>query len=268
MSSHSLRVGIAGLSGRMGQMLVRSVLDAGCRVTGGICRDPGENGLSMNELTREGAITLCADMTQLATMSDVVIDFTHVSTVIPHAEALKDTGTPWILGTTGLSETDQKAVAVAAQSIPVVQAANFSAGVTLVLRLAREMGAALSAERFDAEIVEMHHRQKVDAPSGTALAIGEAVAKGRDVTFADVRTPAREGQCGARKTGEIGFAALRGGQIVGEHTVLFTSATEQIALSHRAFDRRVFADGAVQAAEWSAGKTAGLYNMEDVLGLT
>lgn len=266
-TSHSLRVGIAGLSGRMGQMLVLSSLDAGCRVVGGTCRDVEHDEQRLAALTRNGSITLCADMAELAEMSDVVIDFTHVSTVIPHAEALKKAGTAWVLGTTGLSGADQYAVDDAARNIGVVQAANFSAGVTLVLRLAREMGAALPADRFDAEIVEMHHRQKVDAPSGTALAIGEAVAEGRGVKFADVRTPAREGQCGARKTGEIGFAALRGGQIVGEHTLLFTSGTEQIALSHRAFDRRVFADGAVQAAEWLVRQKAGLYNMENVLGL-
>ncbi len=252
----------------MGQGLVKSALDAGCVVAGGTCRDPGAASLSMAELTRDGSITLCADMRQLAEMSDVVIDFTHVSSVIDHAAALKDAGVPWVLGTTGLSEKDQRAVDEAAQIIGVVQAANFSAGVTLVLRLAREMGMALSAERFDAEIVEMHHRQKVDAPSGTALAIGEAVAQGRGVKLSDVRAPVREGHCGARKTGEIGFAALRGGQIVGEHELLFTSTTEQISLGHRAFDRRVFADGAVQAAEWVSGKIAGLYNMEDVLGLS
>lgn len=268
MTSTPLRVGIAGLSGRMGQGLVRSALEAGCKVVGGTCRDPQASALTMAELTRDGSITLCADMAQLAEISDVVIDFTHVSTVIDHAKALKNAGVAWILGTTGLSESEQRAVDDAAQSIAVVQAANFSAGVTLMLRLAREMGMALSAERFDAEIVEMHHRQKVDAPSGTALAIGEAVAQGRGVKLSDVRAPVREGQCGARKTGEIGFAALRGGQIVGEHELLFTSATEQITLGHRAFDRRVFADGAVQAAEWVRGKIPGLYNMEDVLGLS
>jgi 4-hydroxy-tetrahydrodipicolinate reductase len=159
------------------------------------------------------------------------------------------------------------AVDEAARRIGVVHAANFSPGVTLVQRLAQMMGQALPAESYDAEIVEMHHRQKVDAPSGTALAIGRAVALGRGVALEDVRESGRDGHTGPRQTGAIGFAALRGGQIVGEHEVLFTSADEQITLTHRAFDRRIFATGAVRAAGWLSGRAPGLYGMEDVLGL-
>jgi 4-hydroxy-tetrahydrodipicolinate reductase len=146
----------------------------------------------------------------------------------------------------------------------VVQAANFSPGVNLVLALAARLGAALPAAEFDAEIVEMHHRHKVDAPSGTALVIGRALAAGRGVVLDDVRIAAREG---ARPAGGIGFASLRGGAIVGEHSLVLTAADEQIVLTHRAFDRRSFARGAVRAALWSAGKPPGLYGMTDVLGM-
>jgi 4-hydroxy-tetrahydrodipicolinate reductase len=149
----------------------------------------------------------------------------------------------------------------------VVYAANFSAGVNLVLALAERMGATLPAEQYDAEIVEMHHRQKVDAPSGTAIGMGRAVAKGRGVALNDVIESGRNGHTGARKTGAIGFAALRGGQVVGEHTLLFASGTEHIALTHRAFDRRVYATGAVRAALWLSGRKPGLYSMMDVLGM-
>ena len=152
----------------------------------------------------------------------------------------------------------------AAARCVVVQAANFSPGVNLVLALAEHLGAALPGAEYDAEIVEMHHRQKVDAPSGTALAIGRALADGRGVALDDVRIAGRQG---ARPVGGIGFASLRGGQIVGEHSLVLTAADEQIVLTHRAFDRRSFARGAVRAALWSAGRPCGLYGMQDVLGL-
>ena len=159
-------------------------------------------------------------------------------------------------------------MAEAARRIPVVYAANFSAGVNLVLALAERMAAALPSDAYDAEIVEMHHRQKVDAPSGTAVAIGRAVAKGRGVALADLMESGRHGHTGARKPGAIGFAALRGGQVVGEHTLLFAAGTEHIALTHRAFDRRTFASGAVRAARWVAARPPGLYSMMDVIEMT
>jgi 4-hydroxy-tetrahydrodipicolinate reductase len=172
-----------------------------------------------------------------------------------------------VLGTTGLSAADEAAVAEAAKTVAVVHAPNFSPGVNLLFALAERMAAALPAETYDAEIVEMHHRQKVDAPSGTAVGMGRAVAKGRGVNLADVTESGRDGHTGARKTGAIGFAALRGGQVVGEHTLIFAAATEQIALTHRAFDRRAFATGAIRAALWAAGRKPGLYGMMDVLGM-
>ena len=248
--------GIAGIAGRMGRVLVEEVAAAGAPLSGGIDR-PG----SVTDAT------LLPDMAALAAACELVIDFTHASTVQAHAKALAEDGTAWVLGTTGLSAEDEAAVAVAAERIAVVYAPNFSPGVNLMLALAERMAAALPPATYDAEIVEMHHRQKVDAPSGTAIGIGRAVAAGRGVKLEDVMDSGRHGHTGARITGHIGFAAMRGGQVVGEHTLLFASGDEHIALTHRAFDRRAFAAGAVRAALWARGKPAGLYTMMDVLGM-
>jgi 4-hydroxy-tetrahydrodipicolinate reductase len=226
----SVRIGIAGISGRMGRLLVEEAEAAGCPVSGGARRGDA--------------------MDALAAASDVVIDFTRASAVQAHAEALAAAGTAWVLGTSGLSAADEAAVAAAATRIPVVYAANFSAGVSLVLALAERIAATLPAEQYDAEILEMHHRQKVDAPSGTAIALGRAVAAGRGVDLAVVMQSGRDGHTGPRETGGIGFATLRGGQVVGEHSLLFAGADEQIILTHKAFDRRTFASGAMRAALW------------------
>ena len=254
-----MRIGIAGVTGRMGQLLVGEVSAAGARLAGGIARRPMQ--------ATSGNVTWFHDLSKLAAQSDAVIDFTHADAAPGHAGTLAAAGTPWVLGTSGLSLSDEEAVARAAERIPVVYAANFAPGVNLVLALAERMGAALPVAAYDAEIVEMHHRQKVDAPSGTALGLGRAVAKGRGVALADVAQRGRDGHTGPRPTGAIGFASLRGGQVVGEHTLLFASGSEHIALTHRAFDRRVFAAGAVRAALWLEGKPPGLYGMADVLGL-
>ena len=242
----SAKIGIAGITGRMGQLLAEEVRAAGASLSGGTSRsDP--------------------DLVALAAASDVVIDFTNAATAQATAQLMAASGKAWILGTSGLTAADEAAVEQAAARIPVVYASNFSAGVNLVLALAERMGAALPAESYDAEIVEMHHRQKVDAPSGTAIGMGRAVAKGRSVTLEEVMESGRHGHTGARKTGAIGFAALRGGQVVGEHSLIFAAGSEHIVLTHRAFDRRTFATGAVRAALWAVGQPAGLYSMMDVL---
>ena len=251
-------IGIAGIAGRMGRLLAEEVLAAGAKLVGGIDR-PGVDA--------QGA-TLFADIAALAAASDVVLEFAHASAVARHASAMAAAGTAWVLGTTGLSAADEAAGARAAERIAVVYAPNFSAGVTLVLALAERMAAALPAEQYDAEIVEMHHRQKVDAPSGTAIGLGRAVAKGRGVELEAVKQSGRDGHTGARRTGAIGFATLRGGQVVGEHTLLFAAAAEHIAITPRAFDRRAFAAGAVRAALWTRGRPPGLYSMMDVLGIS
>jgi len=256
----TIRIGIAGITGRMGVLLAEEVLAAGATLAGG-CRRPGSSAGAPS-----GA-SLFPDVAALANAADVVVDFTNAATAQPTAAALAATGTPWVLGTSGLSAADEAAVEQAAAQIPVVYASNFSAGVNLVLALSERLGAALPAGSYDAEIIEMHHRQKVDAPSGTAIGMGRAVAKGRGVRLEDVMESGRHGHTGARKTGGIGFAALRGGQVVGEHTLIFASGTEHIALTHRAFDRRAFASGAIRAALWVSGKKPGLYSMMDVLGM-
>ncbi|MDD2876760.1 MAG: 4-hydroxy-tetrahydrodipicolinate reductase [Acidiphilium sp.] len=247
MTSTPPRVGIVGITGRMGKLLADAVPPTGAIVTGGI----GRTG----------------DLATLAAQSDIIIDFTAAATVQRHATILADQKTAWVLGTTGLTLDDEAAVNAASALIPVFQAANFAPGVNLVLALAERLAAALAPESHDAEILEMHHRQKIDAPSGTAIALGHAIARGRRVDLASVMQSGRDGHTGPRATGAIGFAALRGGQIVGSHSALFTSATEQITLTHHALDRRIFADGAVRAALWLIGKPPGRYTMRDLLDL-
>jgi 4-hydroxy-tetrahydrodipicolinate reductase len=257
----AIGIGIMGVTGRMGRLLIEEAWAADAVVAGGVSR-PNSSAIAPAE------VNMFPDVTRLAAASDVVIDFTHASAAQSTAKLMAASGKPWVLGTSGLSAADEAAVAAAAERIAVVYASNFSAGVNLVLALAERLGAALPADAYDAEIVEMHHRQKVDAPSGTAVGIGRAVAKGRGVRLDDVIESGRHGHTGARKTGAIGFAAMRGGQVVGEHTLIFASGTEHIALTHRAFDRRAFATGAVRAALWAVTQPPRLYSMMDVLGMT
>ena len=240
----------------MGRLVAEAVPQAGAVLAATLSRNlapamPGVAGV--------------ASIVELAAACDVVVDFTHADAALGHARALADGPAAWVLGTTGLTAEARAAVRAAAQSIPVVWAANFSPGVTLVLAAAALLARALPGSDYDAEILEMHHRGKRDAPSGTALALAEAVASGRRTTLQPIG--ARDGQTGPRPPGGIGFAALRGGQVVGEHTLLFAGDSEHISLTHRALDRRIFARGAVQAALWVHGKPAGLYGMSDVLGL-
>ena len=244
----TVRIGIAGMTGRMGRLLEHEVVAAHLTLAGGS--------------SRQGASLAC-----VAAAADVVIDFTHADSVAATAATLVAADVAWVLGTSGLQPAGEAAVRQASASIPIVYAPNFAPGVNLVLALAERMAAALPADRYDAEIVEMHHRQKVDAPSGTAIGLGRAVARGRGVDLADVMQSGRDGHTGARPPGAIGFAALRGGQVVGEHTLLFAAGDEHIALTHRAFARRAFAVGAVQAAAWVVGRPPGLYDMMDVLGM-
>ncbi len=246
-------IGIAGIAGRMGRLVAEEVAAAGLKLAGGIDREPGAGRFS--------------DMAALAAASDVIVDFSHASAAADNARAVAAAGRAYVIGTTGLSASDEAVLAAAAGQVPIVYAANFSPGVNLVLALAERMAAALPPDTYDAEILEMHHRQKVDAPSGTAIAIGRAVARGRGHALEGHTESGRDGHTGARATGAIGFAAMRGGQVVGEHTLLFAAGTEQIALTHRAFDRRAFATGAVRAARWIHGRKPGLYGMADVLGI-
>jgi len=256
----TIRIGIAGIAGRMGRLLAEEVLAAGASLAGGTLR-PGS-------APREVPGPVLPDAAALFAASDVVIDFTHASAAAGHAAAAAQAGKALVLGSSGLSAADEAAVAEAARRVPIVYAANFAPGVNLVLAIAERMAAALPADRYDAEIVEMHHRQKVDAPSGTAIALGRAVARGRGTTLEEAGTESgRDGHTGPRRTGTIGFAALRGGQVVGEHSLIFAAASEQIVLTHRSFDRRVYATGAVRAALWLKSRAPGLYDMRHVLGM-
>jgi 4-hydroxy-tetrahydrodipicolinate reductase len=256
-----MRIGIAGIAGRMGRLLAEEAATAGATLAGGTVR-PG------SAKAPPAGVPLLADAAALFAAADVVIDFTHAEEAAPHAALAAAAGKGLVLGSSGLNAAQERAVADAARVVPIVYAANFAPGVNLVLALAERMGAALPGAQYDAEIVEMHHRQKVDAPSGTAIAMGRAVARGRGTTMEEAGIESgRDGHTGARATGAIGFAALRGGQVVGEHTLLFASATEHIALTHRSFDRRAYATGAVRAALWLQGRAPGLYDMKHVLGM-
>ena len=254
-----MRVAVLGMAGRMGRVLVEEARTAGHEVVGGTLNPasarPPPDDISAFELP------------DLVRIVDAAIDFTHASAVMEHAAAMSRGRAIWILGTTGLSSEQEAAVSEAARTIPVVYAAQFGLGMNLLAGFARRLGALLPAQTYDVEIVEMHHRQKVDAPSGSALLLGRAVASGRGTALHEAMESGRDGHTGSRRTGAIGFSAVRLGQVVGEHTVLFASATEQIGLTHRVLDRRVFASGAVLAMNWAAGRPAGLYSMDDVLNL-
>ncbi len=266
----TIRIGVVGCGGRMGRLLLRTILeDEGCRLTGGVeqARSP-EVGQDLGRLAGLEPIGLkaTADARLLVEESDVVIEFTGPEATVHHAGLAAAAGRAHVIGTTGLSETQKAAIRRAAERTPIVLAANMSLGVSLLSALVKEVARSLDAG-WDIEIVEMHHRMKVDAPSGTALVLGEAAAEGRGVRLSEIAARGRDGVTGARKAGEIGFAALRGGDAVGEHRVLFAGLGERIELAHIATDRAIFARGAVRAAQWAHGKKPGLYAIRDVLGL-
>jgi 4-hydroxy-tetrahydrodipicolinate reductase len=263
-----LRIGISGSGGRMGRMLIAEVAATpGCRVAGGIeAAASPELGKDIGELAGIGALGLVAssDAATLFARADVVIDFSSPEASVAHARLAAVAKKALVIGTTGLDATANAALREAAKSAPILWAPNMSLGVNLMLRLAEEMARALG-EDYDIEILEMHHRHKVDAPSGTALALGKAVAEGRGIDLGTKSQRVRDGITGARKRGDIGFATLRGGDNPGEHRVIFATEGEQLELGHRASSRRVFAKGAVKAAQFLAGKPPGLYTMKDVL---
>jgi len=265
-----LRIGISGCAGRMGRMLVAEVAaTAGCRLAGGV--EGPKNaalGKDIGELAGIGAVGLLAssDVEALFKSADVVIDFSTPEATIAHARLAAVAKKALVIGTTGLDAHSNEALREAAKAAPILSAPNMSLGVNLLLSLVEQAAQRLGAD-YDIEILEMHHRHKVDAPSGTALALGKAAAAGRAIDLAASSQRVRDGITGPRKTGAIGFATLRGGDNPGEHRVIFAADGEQVELGHRATSRRVFARGAVTAAQWLAGKPPGLYGMKDVLGL-
>jgi 4-hydroxy-tetrahydrodipicolinate reductase len=265
-----MKIGIVGCAGRMGRMLLAQVLCTdGCELAGGTER-PGHDSLGqdLGLLAGTDAIGLAAaeDAGALFDASDAVIDFTGPDAIAGHGSLAAERGVALVVGTTGLDRPHLEALNLAARRTAVMQAANMSVGVNLLLGLARQ-AAALLGNDYDIEIMEMHHRHKVDAPSGTALALGEAVAEARGVQLDDAGIKVRDGMTGPRRRGDIGFASLRGGDVAGEHTVIFATDGEQVLLTHKASSRTVFAAGAVNAALWCEGREPGLYTMRHVLGL-
>ena len=240
------RIGIIGSEGRMGHALVQAIAAAGHELAGGV--DKG------------------GDVAALADASEVLLDFSAPFALDANLYAAIGAGIPILVGTTGLEEANHVAIDAAARAIPVLQTGNTSLGVTLLAHLVREAASRLGSE-WDIEVLEMHHRMKVDAPSGTALLLGQAAAEGRGIDLADHSERGREGQTGARERGAIGFASLRGGTVAGDHTVIFAGEHERLAFSHHAEDRMIFAHGAVRAATWLIGREPGHYTMPQVLGL-
>ncbi|HLL82149.1 MAG TPA: 4-hydroxy-tetrahydrodipicolinate reductase [Longimicrobium sp.] len=261
----ALRVVISGVTGRMGTVLAELIrVDDSIELVGGIGRIP-ERGCDVGCPIVETPETAGEWIRE----ADVVIDFSSPELFGRLLEGQGDAlaGKALVVGTTGLGEDGERALDDAARRTAVLPAANFSIGVNLLLALA-ERAAAVLGDGYDAEVVEAHHRRKADAPSGTALALGEALARGRGVPLAEVRADGRSGISGERPRGEIGFHSVRGGDIVGEHRVMLIGEREQVELGHVARDRALFAEGALRAARWLAGKPAGRYTMRDVLGLS
>ncbi len=265
-----MRIGVVGCAGRMGRTVLGELrATEGVTVAGGI-EAPGHPavGRDLGELAggEPLGIPVGDDVAALARAADVLIEFTLPEPTLAHLRAVAEVGTPVVVGTTGFDSGQMRELEALAARVPVVWAPNMSQGVNLLLALVETVARTLGAD-FDVEIVEMHHRHKVDAPSGTALALGRAAAAGRGVDLETVRVDARVGHTGPRPTGAIGFAVLRGGDVVGEHTVVFAGEGERLELGHRATDRRIFARGAIRAARWLVGRPPGLYGMREVLGL-
>ncbi|GEO82496.1 4-hydroxy-tetrahydrodipicolinate reductase [Pararhodospirillum oryzae] len=265
-----MRIGIVGCAGRMGRMLLKETLaTTGAELAGGIERKGSPAvGIDLGVLADGAMVGLTAgdDPATLFTAADVVIDFSTPSATVSHAALAARTETALVIGTTGLGPADVTVLEAAAQQVPIVYAPNMSAGVTLLMALTEQV-AAILGDDYDIEIVEMHHRHKVDAPSGTALGLGRAAAAGRGINLEAMSVRSRDGHTGARVPGSIGFATLRGGDVVGDHSVIFATEGERVELTHKASSRAVFAKGAVRAALWCEGQDPGLYSMRDVLGL-
>ena len=266
-----MRLIVSGAAGRMGQALVRAIHEAeGAELFGALER-PGSGALGRDagELAGVGplGVAITDDPLPLVVEAEGLLDFTAPDATVALSELAAQARIVHVIGTTGLADAHFARLEAAARHAVIVQSGNMSLGVNLLAGLARQAARALGPD-WDVEIVEMHHRAKVDAPSGTALLLGEAVAEGRGITLAENAVRARDGHTGARPQGAIGFATLRGGTVVGDHTVVLAGPGERVELGHRAEDRMIFARGAVKAALWGQGRKPGYYGMVDVLGLT
>jgi 4-hydroxy-tetrahydrodipicolinate reductase len=265
-----MRLVVTGAAGRMGRMLIRAILETpGVALTGALER-PGGATLGQDAGVIAGmpavGVVVTDDPLGVLLDADGIIDFSAPAATVEMAALAAQARIAHVIGTTGLEKDHLERIAAAARHAPIVRSGNMSLGINLLAQLVRA-GAKALGEEFDIEIVEMHHRMKVDAPSGTALLLGEAAAEGRGIDLATHSARGRDGITGARKSGDIGFAALRGGSVIGDHSVIFAGAGERIVLSHLAEDRALFVGGALKAALWARGRKPGLYAMADVLGM-
>ncbi|MEO0669624.1 MAG: 4-hydroxy-tetrahydrodipicolinate reductase [Pseudomonadota bacterium] len=261
---------VAGASGRMGQMLIETITASDAAHLVGVLERPGHDwiGRDLGEVLggQASGVMVYDDALEPMARAQAVIDFTAPEATIALSHVAAQARAVHVIGTTGMTDDQIAALEPASRHCAIVRAGNMSLGVNLLVQLTQRVAAALD-EDFDIEVIEAHHHHKVDAPSGTALMLGEAAAQGRGVALADVRDSGRDGITGARTRGDIGFTAIRGGDIVGEHDVLFAAAGERIVLRHLATDRAIFARGALKAAVWAQDKAPGAYDMVDVLGL-
>jgi 4-hydroxy-tetrahydrodipicolinate reductase len=264
-----LAIAVAGASGRMGHMLIEAVMRADdCRLAGAL-DVPGSPALGQDAaafLGQPSGVKVCSDLRQGLSGARVLIDFTRPEGTLAHLAMCRELNVAAVVGTTGFAPEQKAQVAQVAQHIPIVMAPNMSVGVNVVLKLL-DMAARALNQGYDIEIIEAHHRHKVDAPSGTALQMGEVVAKALGRDLAQCAVYAREGVTGERDASTIGFACVRGGDIVGDHTVLFAGTGERIEITHRAASRATYAQGSLRAARFLAGRQRGLFSMQDVLGL-
>lgn len=264
------RIAVMGAAGRMGKTLIEAVRQAEGAGLGAAIDRPDSSlvGVDVGELAGVGklGLQLVGDLNAVVDEFDVLIDFTHPSVTLKNLEFCRRAGKAMVIGTTGFSPEEKQLLAEAGKQIPIVFAANFSVGVNLCLKLL-DTAARVLGDEVDIEIIEAHHRHKVDAPSGTALRMGEVVADALGRDLQKVAVYGREGQTGARARETIGFATVRAGDVVGDHTVLFAADGERVEITHKASSRMTFARGAVRAARWLQGRQSGLYDMQDVLGL-
>jgi 4-hydroxy-tetrahydrodipicolinate reductase len=265
-----MRLIVAGAGGRMGRALTRVISETPGAVLTGALEAPGSELLGKDAGTLAGVpangILLSADLWSLSANADGILDFTVPAATIANVAIAAERRLVHVIGTTGLSSSDDAVIKSVTSRATVVKSGNMSLGVNLLAALVKRVAQSLD-EGFDIEILEMHHRAKIDAPSGTALLLGEAAAEGRKIALDKHSARGRDGHTGARPSGDIGFASLRGGTVTGDHSVIFAGPYERIELSHRAEDRMIFAHGALKAAMWAHGKKPGLYSMADVLGL-
>ncbi|ACD74423.1 dihydrodipicolinate reductase [Brucella abortus 01-4165] len=262
---------VVGAGGRMGQTLIRTIQSIeGAKLVGAIERSGSPFlGKDAGEVTGIGTlgVAITDDPLPVFAKAHGVLDFTSPAASVEFAGLAAQARIVHVIGTTGCSAEDDEKIRAAARHATIVKSGNMSLGVNLLSVLVQKAAEALGPEDFDIEILEMHHRHKVDAPSGTALLLGEAAARGRDIALADNSVRVRDGYTGPRETGAIGFATLRGGSVIGDHSVILAGTGERVVLSHHAEDRSIFARGAIKAALWAHGKKPGLYSMLDVLGL-